>query len=58
MSKLGYFLGGVLTGMVALGTVAWFVGNDEHHSRTSTDDDGDGCLIEEESAEKQSEQAA
>ena len=47
MDKLGYFLGGVLAGAVALGVVAWYVsehGCDNGDCGLDYDDDDDGCL--------------
>ena len=45
MSKFGYFLGGVLTGVVALSALAWFVAeSDNDDLGPDPDAEDDGCL--------------
>ena len=43
MSKLAYFLGGMIAGAAALGVVSWFVAGRDGDSCCSLGDD-DGCL--------------
>ena len=44
MSKLAYFLGGMIAGAAALGVVSWFVAGRDGDSCCSLGDDDDGCL--------------
>ena len=44
MSKLAYFLGGMIAGAAALGVVSWFVAGRDGDSCCSLGDDDDGYL--------------
>ena len=44
MSKLAYFLGGMIAGAAALGVVSWFVAGRDGDSCCSLGDDNDGYL--------------
>jgi len=44
MSKLAYFLGGMIAGAAALGVASWFVAGRDGDSCCSLGDVDDGCL--------------